>query len=871
MGLAVCRQAEAVVPVLVGPLQVLVALLPAILAALGAVVLSLFKPAMLRFVLRTLWHQKAFLLVMAAVAACAIAVSKGVARGKRTGAARSVGVSGSWSMFRGGPERRGTGGNDAGDPTEGGVVWRFASDARTFYASPALHGNFLFVTSAEKGVFNDEGAVYCLDADTGELLWRAAPRDYRATFSSPAVSNDDLVCGEGLHYTDDARLICLASRTGQLRWEFRTRSHVESSPCIYDGRVYFGAGDDGYYCLRLTPGPDGKPVVVWHAEPRRYPDAESSPVVWQNRVYVGLGMGGTAICCLDADTGEELWRVRTPYPVFGPPTIAGERLFVGMGNGNFVESAEVARANELQRMRASGASEAELTEASRRLAPAGEVWALDPVRGDVLWKFQLERTVLGAVAADAGRLYFGACDGRVYCLTADGKEVARWDAQAPIKASPALGKEHVYVVTETGKLYGLRRADLRPVWECPLGGEAPSLSSPAVGRGHVYVGTSQGGVVCAGVPARSHDLPLWAGPLGGPGRPGSIDHSSVPRRGTVRWQLPQGPEAAAPGEQSLPAVAPVACIDDRVYVPVFDGPRKGLVCLVRDVSGQQAPSVRWVFATQLGIARSPAATRRAVFVVDGLTSDAGRHVYCIEAESGALRWRRPVEPGASGEFTLSADYIVVQDRPGVLSCYDHSGKERWRELVGPLSGPPACSDAIVFAATREPTELRALDLPTGRTLLQLALSAAPQTGPVVSKHMVYLGRAESVLAFDLMRGAEAWHSETKGAVTPLVLLDSLLAYVSSDSELVVLDAADGHVVARESSALASVPPVGSAAAVLYATRHGLMRYDIAEARATPWLDGSLPGRVASPVVFANSAAYFATDNGCLVCVGGVGP
>lgn len=76
------------------------------------------------------------------------------------------------------------------------------------------------------------------------------------------------------HSTDDARVVCLdVRRGGEILWTFRTGSHVESSPCIYRDRVYIGAGDDGYYCLRLEPDANGRPVMLWHAAGERYPDA----------------------------------------------------------------------------------------------------------------------------------------------------------------------------------------------------------------------------------------------------------------------------------------------------------------------------------------------------------------------------------------------------------------------------------------------------------------------------------------------------------------------------------------------------------------------------------------------------------------------
>ena len=72
---------------------------------------------------------------------------------------------------------------------------------KTFFASPAVVGNRVYVSSADKGPLRDRGAIYCLDADSGGLVWKAAPSGYVATFSSPVVAGQlpGLRRGAALH------------------------------------------------------------------------------------------------------------------------------------------------------------------------------------------------------------------------------------------------------------------------------------------------------------------------------------------------------------------------------------------------------------------------------------------------------------------------------------------------------------------------------------------------------------------------------------------------------------------------------------------------------------------------------------------------
>jgi len=499
--------AYAVVVTIVGPLQIALSLLPAIAAGL---IILLF----------VLWGLGICSLKQALTGAAATIVLFGIflywaeyiypckkSRPVFTSsnkASKQEKTTVGWPMFRGGTARRGSLPGSK-NPTNGDPVWTFDQEDKTFFASPAVVGNRIYITSCNIGVFKDSGAIYCVDADTGDIVWKYVPDNFRATFSSPAVSGRYLVCGEGLHSTEDARLICLDisdEKNVRLLWEYRTISHVESSPCIYRDKVYAGAGEDGYYCLKLEPDAKGNPVMVWHAGGETYPDAETSPSAKGGKVYVGIGIGGKAVCCLDAETGREIWRTKTPYPVYSPPTVAEGKVFVGMGNGNLIQSAEEIKAGEIEKLKKKGTSDAKIAEAVKNLEPGGEVWCLDAETGDVEFKFKADRAVLGAVAAGEDRLYFGSRDGRLYCISYKGlykgKKICTWKGHHPIVTSPALTRTHVYFITGQGTLYACTADTLSHVWDTSVGRGSFFISSPAVVRGHVYVGTDGTGLRCLG-------------------------------------------------------------------------------------------------------------------------------------------------------------------------------------------------------------------------------------------------------------------------------------------------------------------------------------------------------------------------------------
>ncbi len=546
-----------VVPVLVGPLQALLVVLPGILIALGSLFITLFKPSTVKRLLLLLWSQK---FVVVPVLLLAVAASWGLTALKPLifpAVALDVGAAsdGEWPVWRGGPHRRGAV-LDAEGPAHGNVVWSFVHNGiKDFYCSPAVVGNRVYATSARWELFKKDGAIYSLDADTGKLVWAFDSDGYRATFSSPAIHRDEvtgkryLVVGEGLHLTNDARVFCLdidaseKAHQGVVLWSYRTKSHVESSPCIADGKVFIGAGDDGLYCFNLQQeGREAQPL--WHLHGDRYADCETSPVYDEaeggeaggdarGKVYFGLGISGQAVVCADAQTGEELWRVDTPYPVFGCPSIAEGKLYCGMGHGDFVNTAEQVAANRRVKLTEAGKSESEIAKDVAKIRPVGEVWCIDLVSHEVDWKFPVGRVVLGAVAVDGDRVYFGSRDEHLYSVSTDGKTSRKWNARASLVTSPAVAGEYVYTVTETGHLHGLDKEKMTPVWDVSL--NAPSFSSPTVARGHVYIGSTGNGLLCVGKPGRDKVAPLWAGAFGGAGKAGWTDDSMLPGSGSYAW------------------------------------------------------------------------------------------------------------------------------------------------------------------------------------------------------------------------------------------------------------------------------------------------------------------------------------------------
>lgn len=440
-----------------------------ILLLVAVMVAWLRYPAAAKFSALWIWDHKPALFVAVAVIAGATWVYQGyVARPVL--APSDFRVDEEWPLDRGGLCRLG-GKSSRADVRLGAKQWTYDRRGEAFYSSPAPVGNYVFAVSSR----DDRGRIYCFDQRSGEIVWSCAPPDYRATFSSPAIAGQFLYCGEGLHHARRARVVCIdlrPGRAGKLAWSFRTNGHVECSPVVTVGRVYFGAGDDGIYCLDGANVEGSTPRVVFHLAGEKYPDAETSLVVHEGRVYAGLGIGGRALCVLDAETGAEIKRLPMPYPVFSPPSIDRGKLYVGMGEGDYITPDKT---------------------------PAGQVCCLDLASLSIDWTYPIPGTVLGSVAVDGERLYFGGSDGWLYCLLTDGELVAKFDCRAPLLCSPAVAGDGVFVVNQSGTLLCLDRQTLKPRGEVLLGSGGRFISSPAVAGERLFVGTENHGFICLGI------------------------------------------------------------------------------------------------------------------------------------------------------------------------------------------------------------------------------------------------------------------------------------------------------------------------------------------------------------------------------------
>lgn len=118
------------------------------------------------------------------------------------------------------------------------IVWSVADD-RGMWATPAIAGGVVYAPT-------DSGRIVGVDRESGEILWE---KDLPGpTWSSPAIVDDVWIqgdCNGALHGFDvsDSRV-----EPPEL-WSVQLEGCVESTPAVWDGRIYVGARGGKFYAI----------------------------------------------------------------------------------------------------------------------------------------------------------------------------------------------------------------------------------------------------------------------------------------------------------------------------------------------------------------------------------------------------------------------------------------------------------------------------------------------------------------------------------------------------------------------------------------------------------------------------------------------
>ncbi len=369
-----------------------------------------------------------------------------------------------WPMFRSTPGR--TGASLSPAPLSNLTYWTTELDA-TVDSSLCVAGGMVFVLAGGEGL--ERAHLFCLDEASGEAIWQKNLSASGRQYSSPAYHDGRLYIG-----LSDGRLVAVEARTGEMVWEFTTRSSeigVSSSPAVAGGSVLFGGGDGFVYCLDTTG------AKLWERDTGA-PIHLCSPAVKNGRVLIGNEQG--RLLCLNQTDGSVVWSAELGGRVRATPAIQHEKsenyvfasvLREGLGSLSLYQFYIPDGTYQFNTTYPASTSSPALSGGGLFIGTATEFVGHHPDRNQRFWGLPF----------------------------------------APVDTSPAAARGYIYFAT-SGDVGTVVCARTGGFLEWTLTSDESFSSSPALADGRLFICSRDGTVLCVGRPPAARLSGLLRGP-----------------------------------------------------------------------------------------------------------------------------------------------------------------------------------------------------------------------------------------------------------------------------------------------------------------------------------------------------------------------
>ena len=280
-----------------------------------------------------------------------------------------------------------------------------------------------------------------------------------------------------------------------------------------------------------------------------------------------------------------------------------------------------------------------------------------------------------------GKVYFGCCDKKTYCISLDGGLVWSFETGDVLVRPPAINEDMAYFGSYDENLYAVDADTGKLAWKFHADGRAVE---PVIAGGRLYFCTLKGTLFCLNLRGeeiwkyKTNDL-LFSTPVirNGAVYFGNEDgclHAVSAETGKLLWKFPTGGWI-----RSMPA----AFHNEKLYFGSID---KNLYAVRTD------GTLAWKF--RMGdVAGVPVVNEGIVYC-----GSRDANFYAIDAESGRMIWKVPMPNFVSGQACITDDAIYVGCWDCNLYKLNHKGGTVWKfPTKGYLNaGPSAHGDRLYF-------------------------------------------------------------------------------------------------------------------------------------------------------------------------------
>ena len=250
--------------------------------------------------------------------------------------------------------------------------------------------------------------VYCLDLETGKLVWKNMTGD--EVWSSPNFFGNNIVFG-----CLNGKVYCVDKDTGKEKWTFRSGSSIYASPGISDEYIFIGNNEGKFYCI---DGSNGKSVWIFDANGSIW---RCSPSIFDDKVFFGTRKNGM-FYALSVNDGSKIWERALGDEIWSSPSVTKDGyIYIGAGN---------------------------------------KFYCLKVSTGEIVWEQEFKDRVDSSPAVSGDLVYFGSHDGYLYCYDRyKGKEVWSKKLGRSIDSSPAISNSYLVISNFNHEIFGLKQEE----------------------------------------------------------------------------------------------------------------------------------------------------------------------------------------------------------------------------------------------------------------------------------------------------------------------------------------------------------------------------------------------------------------------------
>ncbi|MDR0698358.1 MAG: PQQ-binding-like beta-propeller repeat protein [Tannerella sp.] len=325
------------------------------------------------------------------------------------------------------------------------------------------------------------------------LLW-VYRGDFR-TASSPIIDNGTT------YWCDKKGFIRGVNINGTLIFEYDLQTAVEATPMIYDSVLYIGRIDGKMTAISLS-----EKDTIWNYETMGQIAASPNSVNFKERQAILFGSYDNFLYCVDYKDGTEINRFESGYYLNGAVAVRKKFALFG-GCDSWLRIIDCQTGVQTDSL---------LLEAYIPASPAimgnycyigdysGNIYELQLKDGQIVRhkKIMSSTNKQGAfvsVPAITGEtLYFLADDRHLYAVDRkDGTVNWKYMLKGNVgESSPVICRDKVLICTKTGVISILDADNGEPEWEYDAGEQI--VGSPAVIKNHFFVLTAKGTLLCFG-------------------------------------------------------------------------------------------------------------------------------------------------------------------------------------------------------------------------------------------------------------------------------------------------------------------------------------------------------------------------------------